>query len=99
MIARHPAAIARCADVADVITAVRHAREQGLTATGRGGGHNTGGPRGRDAALVIDLPLMRGITGDPAGKTVRVDGGNTWGDVDHATGAFGLATPSGILST
>ena len=99
MIDRHPAAIARCADVADVMTAVRHAREQGLTATVRGGGHNAGGLGVWDDALVIDLSSMRGITVDPAAKTVRVDGGNTWGDVDHATGAFGLATPSGILST
>jgi FAD/FMN-containing dehydrogenase len=99
MIDRRPAAIARCSDVADVMTAVRYAREQGLTATVRGGGHNAGGLGVWDDALVIDLSSMRGITVDPAAKTVRVDGGNTWGDVDHATGAFGLATPSGILST
>ncbi|HEY7011414.1 MAG TPA: FAD-binding oxidoreductase [Streptosporangiaceae bacterium] len=99
MIDRHPAAIARCSDVADVMTAVRHAREQGLTATVRGGGHNAGGLGVWDDALVIDLGQMRGITVDPAAKTVRVDGGCTWGDVDHATGAFRLATPSGFLST
>ena len=36
---------------------------------------------------------------DPAASTVRVGGGCTWGDVDHATHAFGLATPTGIIST
>src|SRR5262249_54391916 len=99
MIDRHPAALGRCSDVADVMTGGRHAREQGLTATVRGGGHNAGGLGVWDDALVIDLGQMRGITVDPAAKTVRVDGGCTWGDVDHATGAFGLATPSGFLST
>ena len=99
MIDRRPAAIARCSDVADVMTAVRYARERGLTVTVRGGGHNAGGLGVWDDALVIDLSAMRGITVDPAAKTVRADGGCVWGDVDHATGAFGLATPSGILAT
>jgi FAD/FMN-containing dehydrogenase len=99
MIDRRPAAIARCADVADVMTAVRFARENGLAVSVRGGGHNAAGLAVWDDALVIDLSRMRGITVDPAAKTVRVEGGCVWGDVDHATGAFGLATPSGFLST
>ena len=99
MIDRRPAAIARCADVADVMTAVKFANDTGQTVTVRGGGHNAGGLGVWDDALVIDLSAMRGITVDPADKTVRADGGCVWGDVDHATGAFGLATPSGILST
>ena len=52
-----------------------------------------------DGGLVIDLTRMRGIRVDPAARTVRVEGGCTWGDVDHATHAFGLATPSGIISS
>ena len=28
-----------------------------------------------------------------------MEGGCTWGDVDHATHAFGMATPTGIIST
>jgi FAD/FMN-containing dehydrogenase len=99
MIDRRPAAIARCADVADVMTAVQFARENALTVSVRGGGHNAAGLAVWDDALVIDLSGMRGITVDPDARTVRVEGGCTWGDVDHATGAFGLATPSGFLST
>jgi FAD/FMN-containing dehydrogenase len=99
MIDRRPAAIARCADVADVITAVRFAAGKGLTVSVRGGGHNAGGLGVWDDALVIDLSAMRGIRVDPATKTVRAQGGCVWGDVDHATHAFGLATPSGILGT
>ncbi len=99
MIDRRPAAIARCADVADVLTCVRFAREHGIDLAVRGGGHNAGGLGVWDNALVIDLSGMRSTTPDPAARTVRVDGGCTWGDVDHATGAFGMATPSGFLST
>ncbi len=99
MIDKRPALIARCADVADVISAVNFAREQGLTLAIRGGGHNGAGLGTCDDGLVIDLSSMRGIRVDPVDRTVRVEGGATWGDVDHATHAFGLATPSGIIST
>jgi FAD/FMN-containing dehydrogenase len=99
MIVKRPAAIVRCADVADVIAAVGFAREQGLALAIRGGGHNGGGLGTCDDGLVIDLSLMKGVRVDPTARTVRVGGGCTWGDVDHATHAFGLATPSGIIST
>ena len=52
-----------------------------------------------DDALVIDLSLLRSTTVNPDGHTVRVDAGCTWGDVDHATVAFGMATPSGFLAS
>ena len=99
MIDRRPAAIARCADVADVITAVRFAGENDLTVSIRGGGHNAGGLGVWDDALVIDLSAMRGIRVDPTAKTAVAQGGCTWGDMDHATGVFGLAVPSGILAS
>jgi FAD/FMN-containing dehydrogenase len=99
MIDKHPALIARCADVADVIAAVNFARENGLLVSIRGGGHNAGGLGVCDDGLVIDLSLIRYTSVDPEARTVRVGGGSTWGDVDHATHAFGLAVPSGIIST
>ena len=99
MIDKHPALIARCVDVADVIAAVNFAREQGLTLAVRSGGHNGPGLGTCDGGLVIDLSPMKGIRVDPAARTVRVEGGCTWGDVDHATHPFGLATPSGFIST
>jgi FAD binding domain/Berberine and berberine like len=99
MIDRSPAAIARCADVADVRQAVRFGREQDLLVAIRGGGHNGGGLGTCEGGLVIDLSRMRGVRVDPLARTVRVDGGCTWGDVDHATHAFGMAAPGGMIST
>jgi FAD/FMN-containing dehydrogenase len=99
MIDKHPALIVRCADVADVIACVNFARDQGLLLAIRGGGHNGPGLGSCDGGLVIDLSRMRGIRIDPNARTAWVEGGCTWGDVDHATHAFGLATPSGIIGT
>jgi FAD/FMN-containing dehydrogenase len=99
MIDKHPAAIARCRDAADVVACVNFARDRGLEIAVRGGAHNAAGFGTWDGALVIDLSLMRSTTVDPAGHTVRADAGCTWGDVDHATVAFGMATPSGFLAS
>lgn len=99
MIDKHPALIARCVDVADVMAAVHFAREQRLTVAVRGGGHSGPGLGTCDDGLVIDLSEMKGIHVDPVARTVRVEGGCTWGDVDHATHPFGLATPNGFIST
>jgi FAD/FMN-containing dehydrogenase len=99
MIDRHPRLIARCADVADVITAVKFGRENDMLVAIRGGGHNAGGLGVCDDGLVIDLSLINYTRVDPSARTVRVGGGCTWGDVDHATHPFGLATPTGVIST
>ena len=99
MIDKHPAAIVRCRDVADVISCVRFGREHGIELAIRGGGHNAAGLGVADDALVIDLSLLHSTTVNPEDHTVRVDAGCTWGDVDHATVAFGMATPSGFLAS
>ena len=99
MIDRRPALIARCAGVADVIAAVNFGREQRLPVAIRGGSHNVTGNAVCDGGLVIDLSAMRGIRVDPEKRTARAEGGCTWGDLDHATHAFGLAAPGGIIST
>ena len=99
MIDRHPGLIVRCQDVADVIAAVNYARENGLELAVRGGGHNGAGLALVDDGLVIDLSPLNAIRVDPEAGTVRVQGGCTWGEVDHATHPFGLAVPSGIIST
>jgi hypothetical protein len=99
MIDRHPRLIARCADVADVIAAVNFGRENSLLVSIRGGGHNAGGLGVCNDGLVIDLSRIRYTVVDPEAMTVRVGGGCTWGDVDHATYPFGLAVPCGIVST
>jgi FAD/FMN-containing dehydrogenase len=99
MIDRHPAVIARCGGVDDVAAAVGFARGHGLLLAIRGGGHNGGGLGTCDDGVVIDLSQLKGIEIDPQARTVRVGGGCTWGEVDRATGEYGLATPSGIIST
>jgi FAD/FMN-containing dehydrogenase len=99
MIDKRPRMIVRCADVADVISCVNLARDNEVLLAVRGGGHNGGGLGVADDGLVIDLSEMRSVRVDPDAQTVRVEGGATWGDVDHATHAFGLAVPTGIIST
>ncbi len=99
MINKRPSLIARCVDVADVMAAVDFGRENGLLTAIRGGGHNGGGLGICDDGLVIDLSRMRGVRVDPVARTVRVAPGCTGGDMDHATHAFGMATPGGTVST
>jgi FAD/FMN-containing dehydrogenase len=99
MIDKRPRLIARCVDAADVMTAVNFAREQGLLLAIRGGGHNGPGLGSCNDGLVIDLSMMKSVRVDAGSRTVRVDPGCTSGDVDHATHAFGLAVPFGIVST
>src|SRR5215813_10438789 len=99
MIDRRPALIARCHDAADVMAGVTFAREQGLPLAVRGGAHNGAGLGTVDGGLVLDLAPMKGVRVDPKTRTVRVGGGATWGDVDHATHPFGLAVPCGFIST
>jgi FAD/FMN-containing dehydrogenase len=99
MIDKHPAAIARCRDAADVIACVRFGRAHGVELTVRGGGHNAAGLGVADGALCIDLSLLRSTTVSPEDHTVRADAGCTWGDVDHATVAFGMATPCGFIAS
>ena len=99
MIDRRPALIAQCADVADVMACVAFARENGLALSIRGGGHNAGGLGVCDDGLVIDMAGLRGIRIDQEMRTARVEAGCRWADVDHATHAFGMAVPSGIISS
>ena len=99
MIDKRPLMIAQCADIADVVTAVRFAQEHHLRVAVRSGGHNGPGLGSVDDGLMIDMSMMKGVRVDPASKTVRVEAGCTSGDVDHATHLFGLAVPFGIVST
>jgi FAD/FMN-containing dehydrogenase len=98
MIDKRPAVIARCADADDVATAVRFAVEHGLALAVRGGGHNVAGTAVVDDGLVVDLSAMRAVRLAPSGRTVHVQGGATWADVDRVTAPLGLATPGGVVS-
>jgi hypothetical protein len=99
MIDRRPRLIARCTDSADVAVALNFGRDSALPIAIRGGGHNAAGLGVCDDGLIIDLSPIRYTHIDPSMGVVRVGGGTTWGEVDHATHAFGLAVPSGIIST
>lgn len=99
MINKHPGMFVMCKDVADVIASVNFGRENNLLIAIRGGGHNGGGLGLCDDGLVIDLSGIKFVRVDTSDNTVRVGGGNLWGEVDHATHAFGLAIPAGIIST
>jgi hypothetical protein len=99
MIDRRPALIARCAGAADVVAAVRFGREHDLLVSVRAGGHNVAGNAVCDDGLMIDVSTMKGVRVDPAARTVRAEAGVTWGEFDHESQAFGLATTGGVIST
>jgi FAD/FMN-containing dehydrogenase len=98
MIDKYPVAIARCKSTADVQKAVTFARANNLTIAVRGGGHNVAGLASVDGGLVIDLSEMNAVQVDPMKRVVRVQGGAKLKDIDHATQAFGLAVPAGVVS-
>ncbi|WP_369144164.1 FAD-binding oxidoreductase [Streptomyces sp. R44] len=96
---RRPAVVVHAVDAGDVIAAVRYAREHALPPAVRGGSHAVAGFGTVDDGLVVDLSRMRGVRVDPEARTARAEGGATWGDFNHATHAFGLATTGGVVST
>jgi FAD/FMN-containing dehydrogenase len=98
MIDRRPAAIARCADAQDVAAAVRFAVDHGLPLTVRGGGHNVAGTAICDDGVVVDLSAMNGVRIDASRRSVHVQGGATWADVDAVTAPLGLAAAGGVVS-
>ena len=95
---RRPALIARCAGTADVVAAVKFARQHGLLVAVRGGGHSVAGHSSCDGGLVIDLTRMRGVDVDPDAGTARVQGGALWADVDRESQPYGLVVPGGVVS-
>ncbi len=99
MIDRRPGLIVRCISSADVVAAVRFAREHDVLISVRGAGHNIAGKSLADGALLIDLSLMRAVHVDESSRTARVEAGATLGDVDAETQSYGLALPVGINST
>jgi hypothetical protein len=98
MIDKKPALIARCGGTADVITAVKFAREHNLLFSVRGGGHNIAGSALCDDGLTIDLSRMKGLHVDLKTRTVRAQPGCNLGDLDRETQIFGLVVPAGIVT-
>jgi len=98
MIVKQPALIARVTGMADVITCVNFARDNGLPLSIRGGGHNIAGAALCEGGLMIDMSLRRAVRVDPQNRLVRTEGGAIWADVDHESQPFGMTVPSGIVS-
>jgi len=99
MFVRRPAVVARCLGTADVADAVRFARTHDLELAVRGGGHSVAGKSVCEGGLMLDLSLMKGIHVDPRRRTVRAQGGVTWGEFNRETQLHGLATTGGVVST
>jgi len=99
MIDRRPEAVAVCTSTADVVAVVNYARDTGADLAVRGGSHSVPGFGTADGAVVADLSGMREVRVDADARVAYVQGGATFNDVNVATGAHGLATPGGIIST
>ena len=99
LIDKHPALIARCRTVPDIVDAVTIGREQAAEISVRGGGHNVAGLAVTDGGLMIDLAPMKGIRVDPARRTIWAQAGATWKELNRAAAVHGLATTGGVVST
>jgi FAD/FMN-containing dehydrogenase len=98
MIDRHPAVIVRCSSREDIVEGIGLARENGLSVTVKGGGHGVAGRAVCDGGVMLDLSSMKRVTVDPVERIATVEPGVTLGDLDRETQAFGLATPTGVVS-
>ena len=98
LVDRRPAMIVRCASVADVVTAVRTARDLDLEIGIRCGGHSALGFAVPDEGVMIDLSPMGGVRVDPVRRRAWVQGGALLGALDSAAQRYGLATTAGNVS-
>jgi FAD/FMN-containing dehydrogenase len=96
---RRPSVIVQPISIAEVMQSVRFARDEGLAATVRGGGHSVSGKSVADGVMMIDLSLMKEVQIDPSRRTALVQGGTTWGELDRQSERFGLATTGGVISS
>jgi FAD/FMN-containing dehydrogenase len=99
LIDKRPAVIARCSGNADIIDAIKLARDLSLDVAIRGGGHNVAGRSTVEGGMMIDLSLMTGIHVDPKRRVARAQGGLTWNLFNRETQVYGLATTGGVVSS
>ena len=85
--------------IADIVDAIKLAREQQLEVAVRGGGHNVAGRSTIDGGVMIDLSPMTGICIDPKARTARAQGGVAWNLFNRETQLHGLAVTGGVIST
>ena len=98
MFDRRPAAIVQPLGVADVVEAIRFAREHDVPIAVKGGGHNIAGLAVADGSLLLDMSRARGVVVDPTERTAVAQTGCLLGDVDRETQLHGLATALGFVS-
>ena len=99
MIDKRPALIVRPTTATEVVEAVNLARDRGLPLAVRCGGHSVSGMGTCDGGVLINLSLMKGVDVDPETLTARVNAGVLAGELDRDTQVFGLATPTGRVTT
>jgi FAD/FMN-containing dehydrogenase len=99
LVDKRPALIVRCRTTGDVVAALDFARRAGLEVSVRGGAHNVAGRAATDGGVMISLADMKDVAVDPATATATAQGGVTWGELNDAAGAHGLAVTGGVVST
>src|SRR5215218_8345077 len=99
LVDKRPALIVRVRTAGDVAAALDFARGAGLEVSVRGGGHNVAGRAVTDGGVMISLADMKDVAVDPARATATAQGGVTWGELNDAAGAHGLAVTGGLVST
>lgn len=97
-ITRHPGLLVRPTSNADVVAAVRFARDQDIPLSVRGGGHGVSGKSVVEGGLMIDLSHMAAVSVDPGSRRAAVGGGAAWAALDAATAEHGLAVTGGTVS-
>ncbi len=98
-ITRRPSVVVGCTSDSDVSAALAFAQREGLEVSVRGGGHSYAGFALTDGGLMIDLTPLKTVTVDPGARRATCGGGTTWGELDAATQAHGLAVTGGFIST
>ncbi|MCO1656167.1 FAD-binding oxidoreductase [Pseudonocardia humida] len=91
---RRPAAVAACANPADVQACLEFARTAGVPVAARSGGHSYAGYSVPDGGLVIDVAALAGVAVGADG-TATIGAGARLGDVYAAVGGAGRALPAG----
>jgi FAD/FMN-containing dehydrogenase len=99
LIDKRPAVIVRCRTTRDVVAALEFARRAGVEVSVRGGAHNVAGRAVTDGGVMVSLADMKDVVVDPARATASAQGGVTWGELNDAAGAHGLAVTGGVVST
>jgi hypothetical protein len=93
---QEPALVVVAGAAADIVAAVKLARDQGLGVGVLATGHGVANPC--DGGVLVNTSRMRGVIVDPASQTARVEPGALWSDVIPEAQEHGLIGLSGSSS-